>query len=34
VQYVLWKKVGAEAAIDRTMGLLQAEDITVVTGEG
>ncbi|MBN1455496.1 MAG: PIN domain-containing protein [Methanomicrobia archaeon] len=31
VHYVLWRKVGNEAAIEKTQGLLEAEDICVLS---
>ena len=30
VHYVLWRKVGNEAAIEKTQGLLEAEDICAI----
>jgi predicted nucleic acid-binding protein len=33
LQYVLWKKVDAAAAIDKTLGLTEAEDIEVLTSD-
>jgi predicted nucleic acid-binding protein len=31
VQYVLWRKLGNEVAIEKTQGLLEAEDICVLS---
>ena len=33
LQYVLWKKVDLVTAVDKTMGLIEAEDVTVLTSE-
>ncbi len=33
LQYVLWKKVDAAAAIDKTMGLTEAEDVEVLASD-
>ncbi len=33
LQYVLWKKVDFTAAIDKTLGLIEAEDVTVMTSD-
>lgn len=33
LQYVLWKKVNHFTAIDKTLGLIEAEDVTVMTSD-
>lgn len=33
LQYVLWKKVDLITAIDKTLGIIEAEDITVLAGD-
>lgn len=31
LQYVLWKKIGSEVAIEKTQGVMEAEDICVLS---
>ncbi len=33
LQYVLWRKVNQFTAIDKTLGLIEAEDVTVLTSD-
>jgi predicted nucleic acid-binding protein len=33
LQYVLWKKIDLLTAVDKTMGLIEAEDVTVLTSD-
>lgn len=33
LQYVLWKKTDLPTAVDKTLGLVEAEDITVLTSD-
>ena len=33
MQYVLWKKIDLLTAVDKTMGLIEAEDVTVLTSD-
>ncbi len=33
LQYVLWKKIDLLTAVDKTLGLVEAEDVTVLTSD-
>lgn len=33
LQYVLWKKIDLLTAVDKTLGLIEAEDVTVLTSD-
>jgi predicted nucleic acid-binding protein len=33
LQYVLWKKIDLFTAVDKTMGLIEAEDVAVLTSD-
>lgn len=33
LQYVLWKKIDLLTAVDKTMGLIEAEDVVVLTSD-